>query len=117
MTRSNYTQIAMVPLMVYLPYTWTGYGIYEATPIAGADYFPEFSPRIEAQADYLGVQYMYRAGYDPQAFITSLRKFRHSKSGPGLVSKAFSDHPQTPSASCTRSRRSPASCRPKTSTR
>jgi len=97
MTRANYTQIAMVPLMVYLPYTWTGYGIYEATQLMVPITFLEFSREFEAQADYLGVQYMYRAGYDPQAFITFFEKIQAlEKRKPGLVAKAFSDHPQTP---------------------
>ncbi len=40
---------------------------------------------------------MYRAGYDPQAFITFFEKVQAlEKRKPGLVAKAFSDHPQTP---------------------
>jgi predicted Zn-dependent protease len=40
---------------------------------------------------------MYRAGYDPQAFISFFEKIQAlEKRKPGLVSKAFSDHPQTP---------------------
>ena len=59
--------------------------------------FLHFSREFEAQADYLGVQYMYRAGYDPQAFISFFEKIQAlQKRKPGLVSKAFSDHPQTP---------------------
>ncbi len=97
MTRLNYAQIGMIPLMIMLPYDWTGYGIYEATQLAIPITFLQFSRDFEAQADYLGVQYMYRAGYDPQAFITFFEKIQAlEKRKPGLVSKAFSDHPQTP---------------------
>ncbi|UWZ82434.1 M48 family metallopeptidase [Occallatibacter riparius] len=97
MTRMNYTQIGMVPLMIMLPYTWTGYGIYEATQLAIPIAFLKFSRDFEAEADYLGVQYMYRAGYDPQAFISFFEKVQAlEKRKPGLVAKAFSDHPQTP---------------------
>jgi hypothetical protein len=97
MTRMNYTQIAMVPLMIYLPYTYTGYGIYEATQLLIPVTFLEFSREFEAQADYLGIQYMYRAGYDPQAFITFFEKIQAlEKRKPGLVAKVFEDHPQTP---------------------
>ena len=97
MTRMNYTQIGMVPLMIMLPYTWTGYGIYEATQLAIPIAFLKFSRDFEAEADYLGVQYMYRAGYDPQAFISFFEKIQAlEKRKPGLVAKAFSDHPQTP---------------------
>jgi hypothetical protein len=97
MTRLNYAQIGMVPLMIMLPYDWAGYGIYEATQLAIPITFLQFSRDFEAQADYLGVQYMYRAGYDPQAFITFFEKIQAlEKRKPGLVAKAFSDHPQTP---------------------
>jgi beta-barrel assembly-enhancing protease len=97
MTRMNIAQISMIPLMIMLPYDWTGYGIYEAAQLAIPITFLQFSRDFEAQADYLGVQYMYRAGYDPQAFITFFEKIQAlEKRKPGLVAKAFSDHPQTP---------------------
>jgi predicted Zn-dependent protease len=97
MTRLNYAQIGMVPLMIMLPYDWTGYGIYEAAQLAIPITFLQFSRDFEAQADYLGVQYMYRAGYDPQAFISFFEKVQAlEKRKPGMVAKAFSDHPQTP---------------------
>jgi predicted Zn-dependent protease len=97
MTRANYAQIGMVPLIMMTGYSWTGYGIYEAVQLAIPITFLEFSREFEAQADYLGVQYMYRAGYDPQAFISFFEKIQAlEKRKPGLVAKAFSDHPQTP---------------------
>jgi hypothetical protein len=97
MTRANYAQIGMVPLIMMTGYSWTGYGIYEAAQLAIPITFLEFSREFEAQADYLGVQYMYRAGYDPQAFISFFEKIQAlEKRKPGLVAKAFSDHPQTP---------------------
>jgi len=97
MTRANYAQIGMVPLIMMTGYSWTGYGIYEAASLAIPITFLKFSRDFEAQADYLGVQYMYRAGYDPQAFISFFEKIQAlEKRKPGIVSKAFSDHPQTP---------------------
>jgi predicted Zn-dependent protease len=97
MTRLNYAQIGMVPLEIMLPYDWTGLGIYEAAQLAIPITFLQFSRDFEAQADYLGIQYMYRSGYDPQAFITFFEKIQAlQKRKPGLVAKAFSDHPQTP---------------------
>ena len=97
MTRLNYAQLGMIPLIIMTGYSWTGYGIYEAASLAVPITFLEFSREFEAQADYLGVQYMYKAGYDPQAFITFFEKIQAlEKRKPGLVAKAFSDHPQTP---------------------
>jgi predicted Zn-dependent protease len=95
MTRMNYAQLGTIPLIFIGG--WTGYGIYEAANIAVPMTFLHFSRDFEAQADYLGVQYMYRAGYDPQAFISFFEKVQAlEKRKPGMVSKAFSDHPQTP---------------------
>lgn len=97
MTRLQYAQLGMVPLILFTGYTWTGYGIYEAAQLAIPVTFLKFSRDFEAQADYLGIQYMYRAGYDPQAMISFFEKVEAlEKRKPGAVAKAFSDHPQTP---------------------
>jgi predicted Zn-dependent protease len=95
MTRMNYAQLGTIPLIFIGG--WTGYGIYEAASIGIPITFMRFSREFEAQADYLGVQYMYRAGYDPQAFITFFEKVQAlEKRKPGAVAKVFADHPQTP---------------------
>lgn len=95
MTRANYAQLGTIPLIFIGG--WTGYGIYEAANIGLPMTFLHFSREFESQADYLGVQYMYRAGYDPQAFISFFEKVQAlEKRKPGMVAKAFSDHPQTP---------------------
>jgi predicted Zn-dependent protease len=97
MTRMNYAQLGSIPLIMMTGYSWTGYGIYEAINIAIPMTFLMFSREFEGQADYLGVQYMYRAGYDPQAFVTFFEKIQNlEKQKPGAVAKAFSNHPQTP---------------------
>jgi beta-barrel assembly-enhancing protease len=97
MTRANYAQLGTIPLIMMTGYSWTGYGIYEAVQFAVPMTFLVFSREFEAQADYLGVQYMYRAGYDPQAFVTFFEKIQNlEKQKPGAVAKAFSNHPQTP---------------------
>jgi predicted Zn-dependent protease len=94
-TRMNYAQLSTIPLIFIGG--WTGYGIYEAASLAVPMTFLKFSREFEAQADYLGVQYMYRAGYDPQAFISFFEKVQAlEKRKPGMVEKAFADHPQTP---------------------
>jgi predicted Zn-dependent protease len=95
MTRMNYAQLGTIPLIFIGG--WTGYGIYEAASIGIPITFMKFSREFESQADYLGVQYMYRAGYDPQAFISFFEKVQAlEKRKPGAVAKVFADHPQTP---------------------
>jgi len=97
MTQMNYMQIGSIPLMIMSYGSWTGYGIYEASQLAIPVSFLKFSRMDESQADWLGLQYMYKAGYDPQALITFFEKIDSlEKHKPGTLAKVFSDHPQTP---------------------
>lgn len=97
MTRMNYMQIGSVPLIIFTQGSWTGYGIYEASQLAIPVTFLQFSRNFEGEADWLGLQYMYKAGYDPQAFIQFFEKLDAlEKHKPGTLAKVFSDHPQTP---------------------
>ncbi len=97
LTRMNYAEIGSIPLIIFTQGSWTGYGIYEASQLAIPISFLEFSREFEAEADYLGVQYMYKAGYDPQAFIQFFEKIDAlEKHKPGTLAKVFADHPQTP---------------------
>ncbi|MFC6644772.1 M48 family metallopeptidase [Granulicella cerasi] len=97
MTTMNYFQIGSIPLMIFTQGTWTGYGIYEASQLAIPMTFLKFSRVYETEADFLGVQYAYKAGYDPQGMVTIFEKLDAlEKHKPGALSKAFSDHPATP---------------------
>jgi predicted Zn-dependent protease len=97
MTRMNYAQIGSIPLVILTQGSYAGYGIYEASQLAIPISFLEFSREFEAEADWLGLQYMYKAGYDPQAFIQFFEKIDAlEKHKPGAIAKVFADHPQTP---------------------
>ncbi len=59
--------------------------------------FAKFSRGAEEEADRLGVQYMYAAGYDPSAMSTMFEKLLAlNKKKPGFFARTFSTHPQTP---------------------
>jgi len=59
--------------------------------------FMKFSRSAEEEADKLGVQYMYAAGYDPTAMATMFEKLEaKNKKKPGLIARAFSTHPAPP---------------------
>jgi len=59
--------------------------------------FMKFSRSAEEEADRLGVQYMYAAGYDPSAMATMFEKLEaKNKKKPGLIAKAFASHPAPP---------------------
>ena len=94
MTRAQLLQLATVPLIFIGG--GIGYGAYEASGLAIPMTFLKFSRNFEAQADYLGVQYMYRAGYDPSAFISFFEKIQAmEKKKPGTLAKAFETPPPT----------------------
>ncbi len=93
-TRGNMASIASLPLLLGGP---LGYGLYSAAGIAVPVTFMKFQRNFEAQADYLGVQYMYASGYDPQAFPQFFEKIQAlQKKKPGVVSNACETHPPTP---------------------
>lgn len=94
-TRGSLMQMASIPLIFVGGAI--GYAGYQAAGLALPLTFLHFSRGFEAEADYLGLQYMYKSGYDPQAFISFFEKVQaQEKKKPGSLAKAFSTHPQTP---------------------
>jgi len=95
MTRAQWANIGTIPLIFIGG--GIGYGIYEAAGLGLPLTFMKFQRNFEAEADYLGLQYMYKTGYDPQAFISFFEKVQaKEKKKPGTLAKAFASHPQTP---------------------
>jgi predicted Zn-dependent protease len=96
-TKGEITQLAMIPAMIFIPYTLAGYAIYQGMQFAIPMAFLQFTRTDEAEADYLGLEYMYKAGYDPNAFVAFFEKVASDeKKQPGTIPKIFSTHPPTP---------------------
>src|ERR1700674_3937265 len=94
-TRGQLMQLASIPLI------FVGGGIgYAAQSLAGLAIpmgFLRFTRSFESEADFLGVEYLYKAGYDPQALTTFFEKVKAlEKHKPGTLAKTFDTHPQTP---------------------
>jgi beta-barrel assembly-enhancing protease len=93
-TRGELVNLATIPLIFMGG--WTGYGIRQATSIVVPLGFLKFSRGFEAEADMLGLQYLYKAGYDPTAFVDFFEKIQSDeKRKPGTMAKVFSSHPMT----------------------
>ena len=94
-TRSQLVNLASIPLIFVGG--GIGYAIQSAAGLAVPMGFLKFSRSFESEADYLGVQYLYKSGYDPQAFTAFFEKVQAmEKKRPGTLAKAFDTHPQTP---------------------
>jgi hypothetical protein len=95
LTRYQFINYASLPLI----FVGGGIGLAarEAAGIGIPMTFLKFSRGFEAEADYLGIQYMYKAGYDPNEFVNFFEKIQaQEKKKPGSMAKVFTDHPQTP---------------------
>ena len=96
MTRLQYANLATIPLI--LVGSW---GVYQAASLAINLALPitfmKFSRNFESEADFLGLQYMYKTGYDPQAFVSFFEKVEAKEEAkPGTLARAFASHPPTP---------------------
>ena len=73
-----------------------GYGIQQAATVLVPLSFLKFSRAMEEEADYLGVQYLYKTGYDPNAMVRFFEKLQaKEKAKPGSMASLFSTHPAT----------------------
>lgn len=88
---ANYGRIGLIFLG-----GWAGYALYQGASLAIPMGFLSFSRGFESEADMLGLQYMYKAGYDPTCFVDFFEKVQsQEKKKPGSMAKIFSTHPPT----------------------
>src|SRR5271168_3032298 len=93
-TRGEIAQLGMIPLIFMGG--WTGYGIYQAASVLVPVGFLKFSRGMESEADMLGLEYMYKAGYDPTAFVDFFEKIETlEKRKPGTMAKVVYTHTTT----------------------
>lgn len=93
-TRGQIANYGTIPL-IFLG-GWAGYAIRQGVGLAIPMGFLTFSRGFESEADLLGLEYMYKAGYDPTAFVDFFEKIQsQEKKKPGSMAKVFSTHPPT----------------------
>ena len=93
-TRSQLVQYATIPLLFIGG--WAGYGIQQAANFAIPMTMLKFSRSFEKDADFLGVQYMYKAGYDPVSMVQFFERLKAmQKKNKNAIARAFSSHPLT----------------------
>jgi len=94
-TRGQLAQFASIPL-IFLGGGWAAYGAQQAMSLAIPMTFLKFSRGFEKESDLLGVQYLYKTGYDPTAMVTFFERLQaKEKKKPGTLTKIFRSHPPT----------------------
>jgi len=93
-TRATLLQYATLPL-IFTPLSYPVYlGVSKALNFGVPLTFLKFSRSAEAEADFLGLQYMYKAGCDPSSYVAFFGKvLEEERRSPGSVPKVFQDHP------------------------
>src|SRR6516164_5734089 len=95
-TRATLLQYATIPL-IFVPMSYPVYiGVSNALNFGIPMAFLRFNRNAESEADYLGLQYLYKAGYDPNAYVSFFGKVTEAeRHEPGSVPSVFMDHPPT----------------------
>jgi predicted Zn-dependent protease len=93
-TKGELAQIGMIVASIAVPYSMAGYAAMQGANILIPMGFLKFSRSMETEADFLGLQYLYKSGYDPTSFVDFFEKIQSmEKKKPGTVAKVFSTHP------------------------
>ncbi len=97
MTKATILQYATLPL-IFMPMSYPVYmGVSSAFNFGVPLTFLKFNRNAEVEADFLGLQYMYKAGYDPSSYVAFFGKvIQEERRSPGSVPSIFADHPPTP---------------------
>jgi beta-barrel assembly-enhancing protease len=92
-TRAQAAQMATIPLIFIGG--WPGFGTREAAGALVPMSMMQFGRAFESEADMLGLEYLYKTGYDPNGMVNIFEKIAALTSQPGRVSKLFQTHPAT----------------------
>ena len=95
-SKANLFNFGMIPLIIFTG-GLAGIAAQNAAQILVPMGFMKFQRSAEAEADMLGVEYAWAAGYDPNGMMTFFEKIQaKDKKKPGTISKLFDSHPPTP---------------------
>lgn len=90
-TRTQIWNLASLPLVfVGGP---VGMAVRQVSQIAMPMTLMKFSRNFEREADLLGLEYEYAAGYDPEAFVDFFERMNTDRKKPNFMARAFATHP------------------------
>jgi predicted Zn-dependent protease len=92
-TKGELMQLATIPLIILGPGGWSGHGTYEGLNLSIPVTYLKSRRDAETAADYFGLQYLYKAGYDPEAFVRFIERVLPQVSAGKTIPKVFSPFP------------------------
>jgi predicted Zn-dependent protease len=95
-TKGELMQLSSTPAMVFAPYAWAASSMYQASNLAIPLTYLKFSREAVRAADFYGVQYLYKAGYDAEAYPQLLERALQQPPKSQNIPKVFSTHPPLP---------------------
>ena len=93
-TKGDLMEIGLIAGSIFTGYGWTGYAVQQLGSLAIPMTMLQFSRNYEKEADFYGLQYLYKSGYDPLSFVDFFEKIETmERKKPGSISKVFATHP------------------------
>jgi predicted Zn-dependent protease len=93
-TKGDLMEIGLIAGSIFTGYGWTGYAVRQLGSLAIPMTMLTFSRAYEREADFYGLQYLYKSGYDPNSFVDFFEKIETmERKKPGTISKVFATHP------------------------
>lgn len=96
-TKGELLSLLAIPAVIMAGPGLGGLAAEQGANVAIPVTFEKYSRGAEQEADWLGVQYLWKAGYDPQGLARAFEILEaEEKEKPGIISRMFASHPQTP---------------------
>ena len=95
-TKGEIMQVSAIPLIFLGPGGWAGYGMFDGQNLSIPLTYLKFRRDAERAADYFGLQYLYKAGYDPECFPRFIEHIPPQVSEGKNIPKAFNPFPPAP---------------------
>lgn len=95
-TKGELTELLSTPAMIFVPYTLASFSMYQGSNLAIPLTFLKFSREAVSAADFYAVQYLYKAGYNAEAYPQLLERALQKPPKSQNVPKVFSTHPALP---------------------
>jgi predicted Zn-dependent protease len=95
-TKGELMQLSTIPLTILGPAGWAGYGTYQGLDLSIPITYLKFQRDAQRAADFYGLQYLYKSGYDPECLVHLLERSSSQPPAYKKIPEVFSEFPPLP---------------------